>query len=87
MFERYDYFPELGYWHFLELGNEYFLGLEHQQYTGIGEWIFSKIETSTFVGIGIVTLVVGNPTLTLEEFEYFLLKKSNIVVDFFMIYK
>ena len=48
---------------------------------------FSRIGTSTFFGIGIATLVVGNPTCTSEEFEYFLLKKSNIVVDFFMIYK
>ena len=54
--ERYGYFPELGYWHFLE-------------------WIFSRIGTSTFFGIGIAILVVGNPMLTLEEFEYFLLKK------------
>ena len=48
---------------------------------------FSRIGTSTFFGIGIATLVVGNPTCTSEEFEYFLLKKSNIVVDFFIIYK
>ena len=28
-------------------------------------------------GIGIATLIVGNTTLTSEEFEYFLLKKIN----------
>ena len=52
-----------------------------------GTSTFSRIGTSTFLGIGIATLVVGNPMLTSEEFEYFLLKKLNIVVDFFMIYK
>ena len=68
MFEIYGYFPELGYRHFLELGNEYFLGLEHRHFPELGN-VFSRIETFTFSGIGIATLVVGNPTLSSEEFE------------------
>ena len=35
----------------------------------------------------LATLVVGNTALTSEKFESLLLKKSNIVVDFLMIYK
>ena len=85
VFERYGYFPELGYRHFLELWNEYFLGLEHRHFLELGNEYFLKLEHPHFFGIEIATLVVGNPTLTSKEFEYFLLKKSNIVVGFFMI--
>ena len=87
VFERYGYFPELGYLHFLELENKYFLGLEHQHFPKLGNEYFLELEHPHFFGIEIATLVVGNPTLSLKEFEYFLLKKSNIVVDFFIIYK
>ena len=59
---------------FYGIGEWIFLGIGTSTFSEIGEWIFSRIETSTFFGIGITTLVVGNPTLTSKEFEYFLLK-------------
>ena len=40
VFERYSYFLELGYRHFLELENEYLLGLEHRHFLELGNEIF-----------------------------------------------
>ena len=87
VFEKleHQHFPELGNAYFLELEHPHFLELEHPPHSRAST--FSRIGASTFYGIGLATLIVGNPTLTLEEFEHFLLKKSSIVVDFFIIYK
>ena len=49
VFERYGYFLELGYRHFLELGNEYFLGLEHRHFPELGNEYFLEFDHSHFL--------------------------------------
>ena len=49
VFERYGYFPELGYWHFLELGNEYFLRLEHRHFLELENEYFLELEYPHFL--------------------------------------
>ena len=49
LFERYGYFLELGYWHFLELGNEYFLGLEHRHFPELGNEYFLELQHPHFL--------------------------------------
>ena len=49
VFERYGYFPELGYRHFLELEKEYFLGLEHWHFPKLGNEYFLEFKYPHFL--------------------------------------
>ena len=49
VFERYGYFSELRYQHFLELENEYFLGLEHRHFSELGNKYFLELEHPHFL--------------------------------------
>ena len=49
VFERYGYFLELGYRHFLELGNEYFLGLEYRHFPELRNEYFLELEHPHFL--------------------------------------
>ena len=49
VFERYGYFLELGYQHFLELRNEYFLELEHRHFPELGNEYFLELDHSHFL--------------------------------------